>query len=221
MPCADVNTTDDYPELSHIHDKPRKFWFENSMTAIEATQCDALKSDPIVVPQRFFKGQSAFQGNCLLLAFHNAMGKVILTAQDLFLRVKSCRRHKRVPMPGMGMKLMSFHILVEAANSHGIRLMRLGNMRSPEAKFEFLMSATNGRFLVLTNVAFPHQKRGAHDLNERKTQHWIAVSSDERLVIDSLARNCGPQVLTEQTLRRSIREGIVRIYSITRLSEEH
>jgi len=180
----------------------------------------ALRAEPSDLSKRFFRSQTAFQGNCLLLSFHNALGREVLSPKDMFPRVRAERRNKRIPMPGMGSKLLSFHILVEAANSHGIRLTRIGCLRSPKAKFDFLLSAVEGRFLVLTNVKVPHQGRGAHDLDERNAQHWVAVSGDERLVIDSLARNCGPQSLTEQALRRSVREGIVRVYSITQMGAQ-
>ena len=40
------------------------------------------------------------------------------------------------------------------------------------------------------------------------------VSKDENLVIDSLARNLGPQQLSETTLTRSVRDGILRIYEV-------
>ena len=71
---------------------------------------------------------------------------------------------------------------------------------------------------MLTNVCAKTQKRGTHDLDARNEQHWVAVSADEGLVIDSLARSCGPQQRTEYTLRRATRQGIVKIYSVTRLS---
>ena len=58
------------------------------------------------------------------------------------------------------------------------------------------------------------QKSDGHDLTARNYRHWIAVSANESLVIDSLARTLGPQSLSFATLRRSVRDGILRIYKI-------
>ena len=169
--------------------------------------------------KRYFKSQKSFQGNCLVLALNNALGETVVTTAELLARVKSGRAPgKRVPFPARRGKFLSLHLLVEAINSKRMRLTKVGNLRTPKEKFAFLLSADAGRFLVMTNVASKTQKRGTHDLNAREEQHWIAVSSDEKLVIDSLARNVGPQQLSEITLRRSTRAGIVKIYSIERLA---
>ena len=58
------------------------------------------------------------------------------------------------------------------------------------------------------------QKHDGHDLTARNYRHWIAVSANEGLVIDSLARTLGPQSLSIATLRRSVRDGILRVYKI-------
>ena len=144
----------------------------------------------------------------------------MLTPGDLSARVGSERPPgNRVPIPGKQAKLLSFHLLVEAANIKRFRLSKIGGIRTSQDKFDFLLRTRRGRFLVLTNVASVTQKRGAHDLSARNGQHWIAVSSEEKLVIDSLARKLGPQRLTKQTLRRSTRAGVVKIYAVERVPE--
>ena len=169
--------------------------------------------------RRYFKSQNRFQGGCLILALNNALGETVITLPDLLARVKSQRAPgKRVPLPEKKGKLLSFHLLVEAVNLKRIQLTKIGYLRTPEDKFSFLLSTSHGRYMVLTNVVAKTQKRGTHDLDARNEQHWVAVSADEGLVIDSLARSCGPQQRTETTLRRATRQGIVKIYSVTRLS---
>ena len=168
--------------------------------------------------KRYFKSQFSFQGNCLVLALNNALGESVVKTSELLARVKSGRAlGKRVSIPARRGKFLSLHLLSEVLNSKRIRLVKIGRLRTSDEKFSFLLSATQGRFLAMTNVRAKTQKRGTHDLNAREEQHWVAVSGDEKLVIDSLARNCGPQPLTEQALRRSTREGVVKIYSIERL----
>ena len=169
---------------------------------------------------RFFKCQTAFDGNCLILSFNNCVGESVLTTKDLTSRLASDRAtDKRVPIPGKQAKLLSFHLLVEAANTKRFRLSKIGGLRTSQEKFDFLLRAKEGRFLVLTNVTSVTQKRGTHDLSARNGQHWLAVSGDERLVIDSLARTLGPQRLTKQTLRRSTRAGVVKVYAVTRVQD--
>ena len=169
---------------------------------------------------RFFKSQTAFDGNCLVLSFNNCVGDSVLTARDLTSRLASGRAtDTRVPIPGKHAKLLSFHLLVEAANIKRFRLSKIGGLRTSQERFDFLLRARRGRFLVLTNVTSVTQKRGSHDLSARNAQHWLAVSGDERLVIDSLARTLGPQRLTRQTLRRSTRAGVVKIYAVTRVPD--
>ena len=180
-----------------------------------------VNGDEAVKPRaRFFKSQTAFDGNCLVLAFNNCVGEPVLSSGDLTSRVGSDRPPgKRVPIPGKQAKLLSFHLLVEAANVKRFRLSKIGGIRTSQEKFDFLLRTRRGRFLVLTNVASVTQKRGTHDLSARNGQHWIAVSSEEKLVVDSLARSLGPQRLTKQTLRRSTRGGVVRIYAVERVPE--
>ena len=75
---------------------------------------------------RFFKSQTAFDGNCLVLAFNNCVGESAVSASDLLSRVGSARlQGKRVPIPGKQTKLLSFHLLVEFANTKRFRLQRL------------------------------------------------------------------------------------------------
>ena len=180
-----------------------------------------VNGDEAVKPRaRFFKSQTAFDGNCLVLAFNNCVGRAVLTPGDLSARVGSGRPPvNRVPIPGKQAKLLSFHLLVEAANIKRFRLSKIGGIRTSQEKFDFVLRTRRGRFLVLTNVASVTQKRGTHDLSARNGQHWIAVSSEEKLVVDSLARSLGPQRLTKQTLRRSTRAGVVKIYGVERVPD--
>lgn len=113
----------------------------------------------------------------------------------------------------VGGKLFSFACLVEVAQTKGYRLVKAWkDLRDPQSKFEAVLSVTEGRYMVLTNVCDVNQRTGANDLERRNLQHWIAI--DGGLVIDSLARTAGPQKLTYETLKRSVRQGIVRIYKI-------
>ena len=168
--------------------------------------------------KRYFKSQNSFQGNCLVLALNNALGESVVKTSELLTRAKSGRAPgKRVPLPARDGKLLSLHLLSEVLNLKRIRLIKVGKLRTSEEKFSFLLSASHGRYLVMTNIRTKTQKRGTHDLNARNEQHWVAVSGDEKLVIDGLARSCGPQPLTEQALHRSMREGVVKIYLVERL----
>ena len=186
------------------------------------TICDDNEQDsPVSASQRYFKAQTTFQGNCLVCSINNALGEPVLCVNSLRQRVKTQREpSKRVPLLHRQNKLFSFHLAVEALNVSNIRVVKLSGFRTPREKFEFLLNVTEGRYIALTNLNDDTQRRGSHDLDARNVQHWIAVSGDERLVIDSLARRLGPQKLAESTLTRSVRKGIVRVYRVVR-SERH
>ena len=166
---------------------------------------------------RYFKAQAAYEGNCVIHAVNNAVGMKLITVTDVEARVKKAQlKAGPVPILSKGRKLFSILMVMEAANVAGYNFTKCGgeSLRTPEAKFEFLLKREKGRFIALTNVIERNQKSGSHDLEARNVQHWIAVSGDEQLVLDSLARRVGPQPLTEEALKRATREGVVRIYEL-------
>ena len=167
--------------------------------------------------KRFFKSQTAFDGNCSINAVNNAVGKRLITVADVQARVEKAKeRPGLTSIPSKNRKLFSINLIIEVLNIKGYHVVKCGgwNMRSSDEKFQFLLSRYQGRFIVLTNVNETNQKKGGHDLVARNGQHWVAVSGDERLVLDSLARRLGPQPLTEEVLRRSTRKAVVRVYQL-------
>ena len=117
-----------------------------------------------------------------------------------------------------GGKLFSFDCLVEVAQTNGYQIVKVWReKRDPQQKFEALLGVIAGHFMVLTNVQALNQGQGSHNLEHRNLQHWIAVDGHAGLVIDSLARTLGPQKLAFESLKRSTREGIVRVFEVTRV----
>ena len=174
---------------------------------------------PVEIQPRFFQKQTAVDGNCAVCSFNNAMGEGLITKS----MVKEAFRAEKVlfenspdkcSIPGKGEKLLSITLLEKLARRVGYSLSKIGNFRQPEEIFEWVLKQTSGRFLLLTATDIEAQARDGHDLTARNYRHWVAVSADERLVIDSLARTLGPQTLSVVTLRRSIRHGILRIYKV-------
>ena len=96
----------------------------------------------------------------------------------------------------------------------GYSFKRVSAGRSPQQKFDWLLKQTEGRFLFASFTDSSVHVRDGHDLDASNHHHWIAVSVDENLVVDSLARTLGPQLLSEATFSRSTRDGILRIYEV-------
>ena len=174
---------------------------------------------PVEIQPRFFQKQTAVDGNCAVCSFNNAMGEGLITKS----MVKEAFRAEKVlfetspskcPIPGKGNKLLSVTILEKLARRVGYSLSRIRGVRQPQEHFEWILRQISGQFLLLTSTMNAAQKHDGHDLTARSYRHWIAVSANEGLVIDSLARTLGPQSLSIATLRRSVRDGILRIYKI-------
>ena len=168
---------------------------------------------------RFFQKQTAAEGGCAFRAFNNVMGKAFITRdmiRDTFEREKSLFQisPNHYPDPGKRQNLFSMSALEYMVREVGYSLKRISAGRSPQQKFDWLFEQTQGRFLLVTFTDSTVRARDGHDLNARNHHHWIAVSIDENLVIDSLARSLGPQRLSESTLTRSVRDGIIRIYKV-------
>ena len=107
-------------------------------------------------------------------------------------------------------------MLERLARRVGYSLRKVSAGCYKQEKFDWLLSQTEGRFVVVTITDESVQARDGHTLTARNTHHWIAISADEKLVIDSLARTLGPQTLSQTTLRRSVRDGVLRVYKIER-----
>ena len=168
---------------------------------------------------RFFQSQNAAEGGCAFRAFNNAIGKPLITTsivRDAFEEEKLLFQNSLIhhPDPGKHRNLPSITLLERVARAHGYSLKRIGSGRSKQDKFNWILEQNVGRFVVLTYTDFAVHARDGHDLDARNYHHWIAISVDETLVIDSLARKFGPQPLSEQTLSRSVRDGILRIYAV-------
>jgi len=177
------------------------------------------------VPIRFFQKQFATDGGCAFRAFNNAIGKPLLnkalirkfysTEKNLFQASQETN-----PDPGNNYALISAQMLERLIRSVGYALKKASAGRTPHEKFEWILKQRTGRFLLFTETDRTKQKRDGHDLLARNVHHWIAVSADEALVIDSLARSLGPQIISESTLSRSVRDGILRIYIIERVRQK-
>ena len=96
----------------------------------------------------------------------------------------------------------------------GYSLKRVSAGRSPQHKFNWLLTQTKGHFLIVTLTDCDVHASDDHNLHARNHHHSIAVSVDENLVIVSLAKTLGPQQLSEGNLRRSVRGGVVRNYAV-------
>ena len=107
-------------------------------------------------------------------------------------------------------------MLERLARRIGYSLRKVSAGSYKHEKFDWLLTQTEGRFIVVTTTNEAGQARDGHTLTARNTHHWIAISADEKLVLDSLARTLGPQTLSQATLRRSVRDGVLRIYKIER-----
>ena len=169
---------------------------------------------------RFFQKQTAADGGCTFRAFNNAVGQPLLTKvliRQCFRDEKKCHEMcpKSCPKPGNFSRLLMSVAMVERfARRIGYALKKVSAGRSPRSKFDWMLRQPQGRFILVTMTDKTAQKRDGHDLLARNLHHWIAVSADEDLVIDSLARRLGPQQRSEETLARSVRDGILAIYEI-------
>ena len=171
------------------------------------------------IQPRFFQKQTAAEGGCIFRSFNNAVGKKLITKamiraahrkeQQLFQR---CPQHCPIPGPII---LVSVALLERLARNVGYSLKKVSAGRSPQEKLEWMLKQTTGRFILVTITDNEAHARDGHDLVARNHHHWIAVSADENLVIDSLARRLGPQELCVPSLERSVRDGILRIYEIS------
>ena len=171
------------------------------------------------IQPRFFQKQTAAEGGCIFRSFNNAVGKKLITKamiraahrkeQQLFQR---CPQHCPIPGPII---LVSVALLERLARNVGYSLKKVSAGRSPQEKFEWMLTQTKGRFILVTITDNEAHARDGHNLVARNHHHWIAVSADEKLVIDSLARRLGPQELSVANLERSVRDGILRIYEIS------
>ena len=174
---------------------------------------------PEEIQTRFFQKQTAVDGNCAVCSFNNAMGKCLITKAMVNEAIRAEKflfetSPGNCPIPGKGNKLLSVTLLERLARKVGYSISRIRCVRQPQDQFEWILRQTSGQFLLLTSTMNGAQKRDGHDLTARNYRHWIAVSANESLVIDSLARTLGPQSLSFATLRRSVRDGILRIYKI-------
>ena len=174
---------------------------------------------PVEIQPRFFQKQTAVEGNCAVCSFNNAVGARLITN----LMVKEAFRAEKAlfesslddcSIPGKREKLLSITLLEKLARRVGYSLSKIRNFRQPKDLFDWILKQTSGRFLLLTATDNEAQARDGHDLTARNYRHWVALSADENLIIDSLARTLGPQTLSVATLQRSIRHGILRIYKI-------
>ena len=168
---------------------------------------------------RFFQKQTAAEGGCAFRAFNNVMGKAMITRAMIratFEREKNLFQHCPIncPDPGKRQALFSMRELQFMVGEVGYSLKRIPAGRSPQQKFAWLLKQTEGRFMLVTFTDSTVRARDGHDLDARNHHHWIAVSIDENLVLDSLARTLGPQQLSNSTLTRSVRDGIIRIYEV-------
>ena len=184
---------------------------------------DLLKEQNPIAPEgiqpRFFQKQTAEEGGCAFRAFNNVVGKPAISramVRKAFRRETKLFRAcpKNSPDPGKNENLISARMLEFMARQLGYALKRVSAGRSPQDKFEWLLTQTKGQFLVVTATDFNVHASDGHDLRARNHHHWIAVSIDEYLVIDSLARTLGPQRLSRATLQRSVRDGVLKIYAV-------
>ena len=171
------------------------------------------------VQTRFFQKQFASDGGCMFRAFNNAVGKPLIDKRlirQVFPNEKDLYQNcpKSCPEPGKDPKLMSLATLERLIHRVGYSLKKVSAGRSPNDKLQWMLQQKTGRFLLVTTTDRTTHARDAHNLTARNYHHWIAVSADENLVIDSLARSVGPQGLSQATLKRSVRDGIWRIYKI-------
>ena len=174
---------------------------------------------PVEIQPRFFQGQKAIDGNCAVCSFNNVVGMRLITTSmvkaafraENFLFEKS---PEKCSIPGKHAKLLSITLLERLVRKVGFSISKISNCRVPKDRFDWILKQTSGRYLLLTSTSNDNQPSDGHDITARNYRHWIAVSADERLVIDSLARTLGPQLLTEATLRRSVRVAILRIYKV-------
>ena len=182
-----------------------------------------LKEQNSIAPEgvqpRFFQKQTAAEGGCGFRSFNNAIGKEMITkpmVREAYQREKilfqTCPNH--CPDPGKNQNLFSVRVLERLVRNVGYSLKRIPSGRSPKDKFDWILRQTSGRFVLVTFTDSNLHARDGHDLLARNHHHWIAVSVDEGLVMDSLARRLGPQHLSEPTLTRSVRDGILRIYKV-------
>lgn len=171
-------------------------------------------------PPRFFQKQKPSDGDCAIRSFNNAIGFEAITKTVLaqtFEKEEICfeKSELHCAIPGKKKKLLSATLLQRLMRRVGFKLSKIHAGRSPQNKFDCVLGLTKGRFLLVTMTDKQVQSRDGHDLNSRNHHHWIAVSADENLVIDSLARRLGPQILSRETLTRSVRDGILKIYEIS------
>jgi hypothetical protein len=171
------------------------------------------------VQTRFFQSQTAAEGGCAFRSFNNVVGRLLITksmVREEFRRelafYQTCPTN--CPDPGKNQNLLSVRVLQRLSRGVGYSLKRVPSGRSSPEKFNWILRQTAGKFLIVTFTDLSVHARDGHDLEARNHHHWIAVSIEENLVIDSLARTLGPQPLSEQTLNRSVRDGVLRIYSV-------
>ena len=168
---------------------------------------------------RYFQKQTATDGGCAFRSFNNVMGQELITkamVRTAFRREKTlfqdCPKH--CPDPGKNQNLLSVRVLERLIRDVGYSLRKISSGRSPQQKFEWMLKQQTGRFLLVTFTNCAVHARDGHDFFARNHHHWIAVSAEENLVIDSLARSLGPQQRSEATLTRSVRDGILRIHEV-------
>ena len=138
---------------------------------------------------RFFQKQTAAEGGCAFRAFNNVMSKAFITRdmiRDTFEREKSLFQvsPNHYPDPGKRQNLFSMSALEYMVREVGYSLKRISAGRSPQQKFDWLFEQTQGRFLLVTFTDSTVRARDGHDLNARNHHHWIAVSIDEKLVME-------------------------------------
>ena len=144
-------------------------------------------------------------GHCMKHAVNNCMGRTLLHSTDLS-RVVSEKHKKGLTggqrnFEGNVNGEWNVNVLTVALRRKGFRLEKwsgshiMDRLLSPECK---------GKHLLLTNFC--------EDISLRQ-RHWISVDCDRRLIFDSLNRR-GPDQLSKETLRRSVRLGIHRTYAI-------
>ena len=171
------------------------------------------------IQRRFFQTQTAAEGGCIFRSFNNAVGKELITKA----MIRAAHRKEKhwiqrcpqpCPTPG-SIILISVTLLERLARHVRYSLKEVSPGRSPLEQLEWMLKQTTNRFILITMTHNEAHARDGHDLVARNHHHWIAVSADEKLIIDSLARRLGPQELSVSNLERSVRDGIRRIYEIS------
>ena len=168
-------------------------------------------------PHRFFQKKKASDGDCAIRSFNNTVGSERITKPMVIEEFEEEqtffeRSSQLCAIPGSKTKLLSTTLLERLARRVGYTLSKVRVGRSPRQKFDWILQQSKGRFLLVTMTDSQIQARDGHDLNARNHRHWVAVSADENLVVDSLARRVGPQTISPESLKRSVRDGIIQIY---------